>query len=163
MPRSAVRLCLVGAAVLAVAAQAPAVIQRLTPLKEVLATETYVFTASVEKLDPVAPSAVLVVKDDLKGKAPFRRLPVNLTGDAEAQRTNQSSQLLDRLVPELPVVVFASPHDKRTIAYVYSNGTWFQLVADTVEGQEAFANFRFTHFEPYLRRTFKGTTSEMQQ
>lgn len=163
MPRSTVRLCLAWAAALALAAQAPAVIQRLTPLKEVLALEQHVFTVVVEKLDAGAPSAVLAVKEDLKGKAPYRRLPVSLVGDIEAQKTNQTAQLLDRLVDGLPLVVFASAHDKRLIAYVYSNGTWFQLVADRVEGQDAFPSFRFTHFEPYLRRTFKGTTVELQQ
>ena len=82
MPRSAIRLCLAGAA-LALAADAAAIIQRLTSLKEVLATEDYVFTAVLEKMDTGAPSAVFLVKEDLKGKTPFRRLPVSLTGDAE--------------------------------------------------------------------------------
>src|SRR5437763_11537438 len=130
--------------VLTVVAPLSAIIQRLTSLREVLATENYVFTATVEKLDTAAPAAVFVVKQDLKGKAPFRRLPVSLAGDAEAQKPNQAGQLLERLAPEMPLVVFASPHDKRTIAYAYSNGTWFQLVADVPAGRAAAPNFRFT-------------------
>src|SRR5437016_5981771 len=161
MPRVTVPLGV--AVVLTVVAPLSAIIQRLTSLREVLATENYVFTATVEKLDTSALSAEFVVTKDLKGKAPFRRLPVTLAGDAEAQKTNQAGQLLERLAPEMPLVVFASPHDKRTIAYAYSNGMWFQLVADVTEGQEAAPNFRFTHFEPYLRRTFKGTTDELHQ
>ena len=106
---------------------------------------------------------MFVVKDDLKGQVPFRRLPVSLTGDAAARKDNQVPQLLDRLAADLPLVVFASPHGQRTIAYAYANGTWFQLVGEAAADGGASPSFRFTHFEPYLRRTFKGTTAELQQ
>src|SRR4051794_38624706 len=115
------------AAVLLAVVPAVAVIQRLTPLKDVLAAEQYIFTATVERLDADKLSAVLAVKDDLKGKAPFRKLPVALAGDAEAQKEKQTPQLLDRLAPNLEVVVFAFTRGGKTTAFVFTNGTWVQL------------------------------------
>jgi hypothetical protein len=53
-------------------------------------------------------------------------------------------------------------NDKVTYgAFSYSNGTWFQLLATKVpENQKTV--FAFLHCEPYLRKTFKGTTEEMK-
>jgi hypothetical protein len=149
-------------AVLLVAAPLPAVITRLTPLREVLGAEQYIFVAAVESLDRDRPAAVLVVREDLKGKVPFRRLPVSLTGDAGARQEKQTPQLLGRLAPNLPLVVFASTHGPRTTAYAYTNGTWFQLTAPA-DAKPADVRFSFAHLEPYLRRTFKGTTAELRQ
>ena len=150
------------AAALLLAGPLPAVIQRLTPLKEVLAAVQYIFVAAVEALDPQRPAAVLAVREDLKGKVPSRRLPLTLVGDREAQREKQAPQLLDRLAPKLELVVFASRRGQRTTAFAFTNGTWFQFTDDpgATSGE---AQFTFTHLEPYLRRTFKGTTAELKR
>jgi outer membrane protein assembly factor BamB len=150
------------AAVLLTAGWAEAVITRLTPLKEVLATEQFIFTAEVEKVDPDRPALVLQVQDDLKGKAPFRRLPVNLTGDSEGQKEKHTPQLLKRVAPRVGLVVFVSQRGKRYTAFGYTNGTWFQLLGQAGD-DPASVTWSFTHCEPYLRRTFKGTTAELRQ
>jgi outer membrane protein assembly factor BamB len=139
---------------------ARAVIERPYPLEKAIKDGQFIFTAKVEKLDPEKPSAVLTVGDSLQGKAPFARLPINLTGDEDSQKKKETPQLLKRLAPKLPLVVFVSKQDKRYVALAYTNGTWFQMTAD--EGGENPV-WSFTHCEPYLRRTFKGTTAEMQQ
>jgi outer membrane protein assembly factor BamB len=141
---------------------AEAVITRLTPLKEVLATEQYIFTVEVEKVDPDKPALVLQVRDDLKGKAPFRRLPVNLTGDSEGQKEKHTPQLLKRVAPKVMLVVFASQRGKRYTAFGYTNGTWFQMLGQAGDDPAA-VTWGFTHCEPYLRRTFKGTTSQLRK
>src|SRR4051812_20987350 len=79
--------------------QARAVIKSLMPLSRVLSEHSFIFTAKVDSIDPDKPGMVLTVEDDLKDKAPFRRLPVNLTGDAEAAREKHTEQLLKRLAP----------------------------------------------------------------
>src|SRR5262249_28321071 len=106
---------------------ASAVITRLTPLREVLKSEQLIFTVKVEKLDPDKPPVVLKVVEDLKGKAPFRRLPVNLTADSYGQREQHTAKLLKRLAADLPLVVFASKREKQYTAFAYTNGTWFQI------------------------------------
>lgn len=139
-----------------------AVIQRLIPLKEVLASEQYIAVAMVETLDRNKPCVVLTVANDLKGKVPFRRLPVLLTGDGEAKKERHVPQLLDRLAEKQELVLFASTRGKRTTAFLYANGTWLRLTGVTADRPEA-TRFEFAHLEPYLRRTFKGTTDELKQ
>ena len=49
------------------------------------------------------------------------------------------------------------------LLFLYTNGTWVQLNADLVAEGETTQPIKFWHFEPYLRRTFKGTTDELHQ
>jgi outer membrane protein assembly factor BamB len=138
-----------------------AVITRLTPLKEVLGAEQLIFVARVASMDPKRPSAVFEMAEPLKGKPPFTRIPVNMTGDAEGQKQKHSAQMFKRLANDLPVVFFTSRRGNRYTAFAYSNGTWFQLIGTVDEGDQV--RWAFTHCEPYLRRTFKGSTSELMQ
>ena len=133
-------------------------ITRLTPLGEVLEQSTFVLTARVERVDPDRPALVLAVDKPLKGKAPFRKLAVALKGDAAAVKGKEPAKLLKRVAPRLPVVLFVSQRGKESIAFAYTEGTWFQLAGVEADGA---VSWRFTHLEPYLRRTFKGSTREM--
>ena len=141
---------------------ARAVITRLTPLREVLNSEQLIFTVKVAKLDPDKPAVIFQVEEDLKGKATFRKLPVNLTADSEGQREQHTPKLLKRLADELELVIFASKRAKRYTAFGYTNGTWFQLIGQA-DDDSSRVRWSFTHCEPYLRRTFKGTTEELKQ
>ncbi|MFL5243917.1 MAG: PQQ-binding-like beta-propeller repeat protein [Gemmataceae bacterium] len=145
---------------LLMALPAHAVVQRLTPLKDVLAESQFIFVAKVSALDPDKPSVVLAIEKQLKGKATFEKLLVNLTGDSEAKKLDHTPQLLKRLAPKLTLIIFATKNGKKYTAFAYTNGTWFQLI-----GEEADKTVRwsFTHCEPYLRRTFKGSTADLKQ
>ncbi len=138
-------------------ANADAFIQNLFPLQEFIDDSDFIFTATVEKVDAAKPSAVLVVKDHLKGKGPFTRIPINLTGDKQ----KHTPQLLKRIAPDLPLVVGVKKQDNgKYMLLAYSNGTWFQVLGQT-EGEQT--RWAFTHCEIYLRRTFSGTTDELKQ
>src|SRR2546421_1402133 len=88
---------LLGLTFLLMALPAHAVVQRLTPLKDVLAESQFIFVAKVDALDPDKPSVILAIDQQLKGKATFEKLPVNLTGDSEAKKLDHTPQLLKRL------------------------------------------------------------------
>jgi outer membrane protein assembly factor BamB len=160
MPRRLALFAVV--AILLFADAAWSLIIRLTPLREVLAETPIISTAKIEKLDPERPSAVLALTEDLKGKLPFRRLPINLTGDAEAKKLKHTPQLLKRLAPDLPLVLFATQNGKQHTIFAYTNGTWFQMIGRQTDGVDTIV-WAFTHCEPYFRRTFKGTTAELRQ
>ena len=49
------------------------------------------------------------------------------------------------------------------MVFLYTNGTWVQFAAETMDDGPASLPLRFHHFEPYLRQTFCGTTEEMRQ
>jgi outer membrane protein assembly factor BamB len=104
----------------------------------------------------------LTFDEDLKGKFPFKRLPINLTGDSYAEEKKQRPMLLKRVAPKVPVVVFVTQKGKNYNAFVYTNGTWFQLTGEKPDDADT-VRWAFTHIEPYLRRTFKGTTAEMKE
>src|SRR5580704_7857991 len=76
---------------------ASAVIMKLTPLAEVLETEDFIFVGVADKIDASKPSVTFKFEKNLKGEAPFERLPVNMTGNAEAVKNNDTKTILERL------------------------------------------------------------------
>jgi outer membrane protein assembly factor BamB len=141
---------------------AQAVITKPTPLKQVI-EYPFIFVATVTKIDPEKSLVVLKVGDNLKGKIGLERMPVNIKGDAEAEKEKQVPQLLKRLDVDLPVMVFCVKKGSAYEGFGYSNGTWFQLTGGVIQKEPLQVNWQFTHFEPYFRRTFKGTTEELQK
>ncbi|MBI5759164.1 MAG: hypothetical protein HZA46_11665, partial [Planctomycetales bacterium] len=135
-----------------------AFIERLTPLQNLIGDADFIFVARVSSLDRDKPTMVLTVGDGLKGKPAFTRMPINLTGDKE----KHTPQLLERLERDLPVVVFVTSLESKQVGLAYTNGTWFQILGQSVAG-DATVRWSFTHCEIYLRRTFIGTTDEMRQ
>jgi outer membrane protein assembly factor BamB len=144
------------------AAASEALITRPPSLAQAMKENQFILLAKVDQLFPEKPAVVLVVQEDLKGKASFRRLPVNLTGDAEAEKYKHTPQLLKRLAPGLPLVLFASQRGPNINVFGFTNGTWFQMDGKKGDNPES-QSLAFRHCEPYLRRTFKGTTVEMRQ
>ncbi|MFM8253235.1 MAG: hypothetical protein ACKOBW_16705 [Planctomycetota bacterium] len=133
-----------------------AVIQVLMPLQGLIKDSDAIFLTKVSRIDPERPAAVLDVGESLKGKPAFTRLPINLTGDKE----KHTPELLQRIGPEAPVIVFARQQKKNEwMGLAFTNGTWFQILG-TTDGEQT--RWAFTHCETYLRRTFKGTTAELQ-
>ena len=70
-----------GLGMLLAAAPAHAFIKQLTPLKSFLDESQFILTAKVDGIDPKKPSVVLTAAEDLKDKAPFRRLPIERSSD----------------------------------------------------------------------------------
>jgi outer membrane protein assembly factor BamB len=141
---------------------AAALIEKPLPLAQILKESVYVFTATIERIDAEKPAMVVEVNENLKGKAPFAKMPVNLTGDADAKKFKHLPDLLKRIAPKLPVILFVTKQETTYIAFVYTNGTWLQLTAQEADGESKLV-WSFAHCEPYLRRTFAGTTAELQQ
>jgi outer membrane protein assembly factor BamB len=141
--------------------EAHAVITATLPLSKLLKEHDFIFAVKVEVLYPEKPGVVLVVDEQFKGKVPFQKLAINLTGDSEAKKDEHTPKLLKRLAPKLPLVLFANQRGKRYTVFAYTNGTWFQVIGQKAEGDTV--RWAFTHCEPYLRRTFKGTTEEMRK
>lgn len=133
-----------------------AVIQVLYPLQKLMDDSDYIFQAEIDKIDPERPSLVMIQKDVWKGKPAFDRIPVNLSGDKE----KHTPKFLKRVAPKLPVICFVKKQsDKSYMMLGYTNGTWFQALGTTDAGTTRWA---FTHVEIYMRRTYRGTTAEME-
>jgi PQQ-like domain len=139
-----------------------ALIQYNLPLEALATDSDFIFVAKVEKIDAQAPLVVLAVQEDIRGKVPSRRLAVNFKGDEEAKKLGHVPQLLKRLAPDLRVVVTVTKREKVYQTFVYTNGTWFQMLGQET-GNDSGIAWTLMHGEPFLRRTFKGTTAEMRQ
>lgn len=131
-------------------------IERLTPLGDLLDDSDYIVLTQTESVRAEKRLAHFRVREDLKGKSPFRSLEVHLTGDKE----NHVPHLLKRIGPGVPVVFFLTPVDKQWLGLGYTNGTWFQVLGRPASES---VHWHFTHCEIYLRRTFKGSTEELVQ
>jgi outer membrane protein assembly factor BamB len=134
----------------------------LIPLKQAISSTKHIFMVKVERVEPDKPGMVLAVTEDLKEKTPFAKLVVNLTGDAEGKKYNHTEELLKRVAVDVPVVIFANKRGPRYEALGFTNGTWFQLISTEDKPGEPL-RWSFTHCEPYLRKTFKGTTEQLRQ
>jgi outer membrane protein assembly factor BamB len=143
---------------------AHAVITKLTPLAEVLASDQYIFVAKVESLDPNnkdRPTATFKLDKKLKGEVPFDRIPVNMTGDDEGKKAGDTKTIFDRLDASRPLVFFVKKVDKKLYnAKVFVEGSWFSMYG-MLDDDGKTVRWAFLHGEPFLRRTFKGTSAEM--
>ena len=146
------------------ASAARAVITASTPLKQQVDGGHFIFIAKVQEVLPDKPAMVLTRAENLKGEAPFERMPINLTGDDEAAKGKHTQVILDRVEKDLPILIFANKRGKKYYAFCYTNGTWFQMEGrvEEQEGKE-LVRWSFLHGEPYLRRTFKGSTAELKK
>ena len=115
MRRSASFLAVVG--LLLATAPAWAVITALTPLSGPIKENPFICTAVVESVNPDAPGMVLSVDEVLKGKPPFKKLAVNLTGDTDSQKKNETPLLLKRVAPKLPLILFVNQNGKSVTAF----------------------------------------------
>jgi hypothetical protein len=137
------------------AGPADAVITKLLPLKSVIDGSDHIFIANTESIEPARPSMTLSVVTDLKGNITARRLPVLLKGDSEGN----PNHVIDRVKAGTPLILFVTEQGDQLLTVAFTEGTWFQLIGKTVDGA---TRWEYTHGEPYLRRTFKGTTEEMK-
>jgi outer membrane protein assembly factor BamB len=153
--------CLSVLLLLVAGSTAPALVKNLLHLQDILDSQEMIFVATVKSHDPAKPAVVFETGEALKGKVLFGRMPVNMTGDTYGQKEKHPEQIMKRLAPDLRVVMFVNKKGKDYLAFVYSNGTWFNMTGSGENDQSI--KWRFNHGEPYLRRTFKGTTEELRQ
>jgi hypothetical protein len=160
--RNAVVGLLLALAFFVLAMPAYGLITRLMPLKDVVEESQFILTVKVESVDADKPVMVLTVDEPLKGKVPFKKMTVHLKGDAEAKKLKHTPDLLKRVAPKMPLVLFVTQRDTTFIVFAYSNGTWFQMTGVKDDDSDA-VRWGFTHLEPYLRRTYKGATADLQK
>lgn len=139
-----------------------AVITAKTPLTVIEGDALYIFVGKVEKYFPERPAMMVKVVEDIKGRAPFRQIPINCkVADEKAFRENQIAPLLKRFGQDAEIIFFVNRlRGKTHITFAYTNGTWFQVFG-TRTGEKDEVVFALRSAEPYFRKSFKGTNDEL--
>ncbi len=135
------------------AAPAGAVITRLYPLADVVRDSDVIMALEVSARDPGKQHATLKRARLLKGQTAWSGGLLKLTsGDDKSQ----VPVLHARLAPKRRVLVFARG-GKMALGYV--EGTWFRAVP----APGSRTDWQLVHLEPYLRRTFRGPSAELEK
>ncbi len=141
---------------------AHAVIKVDTPLKSIEGSAVYILVGKVEKFFPDKPAMLVDVVEDIKGKAPFRQLPINCkVADEKTAKENLIEPLMKRLGPDLDIIFFIEPRGKSYITFAYTNGTWFQLQGSKLDQDRAV--FQLRSAEPYFHKSFHGPTADLRK
>jgi hypothetical protein len=149
-----VRILLLILCVAAASVPGHGVITRLYPLGDVIADADTIVVAKVSSRDTKANTAALTRSAVLKGKPAWSKAQFRLSG---GDNRTQLPVLKARLSPGRTVVLF-SKSGKLALGYV--EGTWFRLAPPRDERRGAW---QFVHLEPYLRRTYRGTSADMHR
>ncbi len=159
------RLLAVALVLLAVAAPAPAILNNPIKLQDIIDKLPTIFLAEVDAVDADNATAVFVPKEDLKGKAEFARLPVNLKDGitAPAKKADHTKVLLERLAKGRKLVLFVKKDGDSYSAWGFVEGTWFQLSGTADKDDKKVVRWALLNCEPALRGTFKGTTEELRK
>jgi hypothetical protein len=139
------------AACLALPAQA--VIKRLYPLADIIADADSIRLARVIVRDRQSHQVTLKPASTLKGDPESVRFSLALSG---SDHGSELPILEERLPPGRTVLFFGK---RGRFALGYTNGTWFRLA----EPERAGRPWRFAHLEPYLTRTFRGSTEALRR
>ncbi len=155
---------LLGVGILLIGHPAFAVIKADYPLKNAI-KGMQVYSAMVEKFNAGNKTAIIAVGDPLKkDKWPFDKVKVSFANpDPDPEVKGHAELILKRLDTGLPLVLFYDNPGKGDLHVLmgYTNGTWFRI---QYEGKEPDKQaWRFLHGEPFLRKTFKGSTEELKQ
>ncbi len=142
--------------------QAFGVITAKLPLKAIERSANFVLVGKVEKYFAEKPAMLVNAIDDIRGKAPFRELSINLhVADAELRKKNLIDPLLKRFGPDLEIVFFITQKENNLITFAFTNGSWFQLYGSVTAKDKAV--FQLTSAEPYFRKSFNGSTAELRK
>ncbi|MBX9679312.1 MAG: PQQ-binding-like beta-propeller repeat protein [Gemmataceae bacterium] len=155
---------LAGLCLLAVVGAAFAVIVAPLPLNALISSADYTFAAKIEKInaDAERPTVLLEVEEDIKGKFPIRKVPLVFVGDAEAKKLDHPGQLLKRMQVGQSVVFFVNKKGtKKLVIRACADGAWMSIDG-SITG-ENMAVYQLLTGEPYLRKTYKGSSDDLRK
>jgi hypothetical protein len=132
------------------------VIERLYSLKEVLDECTDILAGTIEKVDRGNCIAVARIDRALKGTKEYASVQMNL-GAGQAIEGRYIAELLQE---GDAFVLFYSRKGDEIASLGHAGDLWFQLFA-THDRNTSKVWWRFMHIEPYMGRTFSGTTPDL--
>ena len=138
--------------------QTHAFIHREYTIHEILGACTNIVFGKVSSVDAERLSGIIVVEEDVKGKSNLDEIRMNFS-TGHYRRESNPQKMTRLLKVGMPIIVFYR-QSYRIESLGYVNGTWFQT--------HSYAGYSdgwwgFTHIDPYMSRTFSGSTTEFQR
>ncbi|MCY3022029.1 MAG: VCBS repeat-containing protein [Planctomycetota bacterium] len=131
---------------------ARALVERLYSLKEVMEASKVIAEGEVESVDPKERTAVIAIKNTIKGKCTFEKVKINV---AMGQVWHPEALLKHLKVGE-PAIVFYDVDGSILPGLAYSCGLWFQIYGDLEREW-----WHFVHIELLMNRTYAGKTADL--
>jgi hypothetical protein len=153
--------------------EAAAVIKATSPLHLFVRDATQIVRVRVTQFAPDKNRIVFDVEADIKAKLADRTMNVvwKLEPDSKWEGIRTLPRVLKSFGPDLEAILFINDsggfwHNKGNtrkfpIAFGFTNGSWFCLESTKLDDGKLL--WRLAQGEPYLRTTFKGTTSELNK
>jgi hypothetical protein len=146
---------LAGTCVLALGASGYAYIERLYAFQEILDESGWIMVGKVESVDAAKRIVGVAVERPLKGTQEFRRVEMHI-GLAPP---DHAAYMMERLKPGAEVIGFYKRDGAKIASEWHGGGTWFQLYAEDDPAARDLAEWRMSHIEIHLNRTYHGTTA----
>ena len=135
-------------------------IEREYTVPEILDACTNVVFGEVKSVDTRRLRGIIKVKEDAKGKSSLSEIKMNFA-TGHYRRETSPDKMVRLLKKGMPIIVFYREHYAiESLGFV--NGTWFQTRAHG-GGHAASSWWGFTHIDPLMSRTFKGSTEDFQK
>jgi hypothetical protein len=152
--RTTLTRSLLAASLLAAAAvPAPAYVEAIYPLQQVLAEATVIVEGTVESHDAQKKIAVIKTGKALKGQNPYEKIKITYAGG----QFWHPEGIPKHFVPGAPALIFYN--DARQ-SEVYLNRFFFQIYGDAGAPPDK-AWWSMTHIEIRMNRTFNGSVREL--
>lgn len=136
------------------AAPASAVIQRIYPLADIIADSQIILFGKVNQ----GGSGLVRISVERAAKGKLGETSLRIT--TSTARANDAQALRRRLAVGTPVVLFVAQAGAKRIGFGYAEGMWFHIEQDLPAVQ---AGWRLVGAEPYLVRTFRGSTDSLKR
>ena len=133
-----------------------AFIERTYTVRQILDACTNIVFGKVEKVNTKRQTAVIAVEENVKGTSNLTQIKMNF-GVGQRRPESTPEKMVALLEVGKPIIVFYE-HRQAINSLGYVSGKWFQTRSSAPEGW-----WNFTHLDPYMARTFRGTTKEFQK
>ena len=133
-------------------------IEREYTIHEILDACTNIIFGKVKSVDTQRLRATVDVKENVKGESGLTEIKINFaTGTYTAETSPQ--KMVNLLKVDMPIIVFyRQSYGIESLGYV--DNAWFQTRS---YGASPSGWWGFTHIDPYMSRTFNGSTTEFQK
>lgn len=140
--------------------QAQGFIEREYTIHEVLEACTNIAFGKIKSVEAKRLRSVVAVEEDAKGESKVDEIKMNFA-TGQYRRGSSPPKMVKMLKVGMPIIVFYQKNQWGVQSLSYIDGMWFQTYGPGDGSPDGW--WGFTHTDPYMLRTFDGSTLEFQR